>query len=154
MVRDSASVRLTRRQFTAGSLVAALVTSGGVILARESTPVATSAPSATPGSTPLASPVASPVAVTNSPVAMIFEDMRFNPREVTIPADTDITFNFSNNGYLAHDFAMDSPRKFSGVLRFGQTASMVLNLPAGTYTFYCTQIGHRAAGMQGTLTVV
>ena len=35
----------------------------------------------------------------------------------------------------------------------GDTETLTLNLPAGTYTFYCNVPGHRAAGMEGTLTV-
>jgi uncharacterized cupredoxin-like copper-binding protein len=30
---------------------------------------------------------------------------------------------------------------------------VVINLPAGTYQFWCTVPGHRDAGMTGTLTV-
>jgi plastocyanin len=35
----------------------------------------------------------------------------------------------------------------------GGTKSVTLTLKAGTYTYYCSVPGHRAAGMQGTLTV-
>jgi plastocyanin len=35
----------------------------------------------------------------------------------------------------------------------GGSAALDLDLPAGTYTFYCTRPGHEAAGMRGTLTV-
>lgn len=133
-----------------GSIAAAVMTSGGSILARGSTPVATPG---TPMASPVASPVASPDAMMPGPVSIALEDMRFNPNEITIPADTDVTFTFQNRGFLAHDFAIDNPRIFSGVLRSGKSASMVLNLPAGTYTFYCTQIAHRSAGMVGTLIV-
>ncbi len=31
--------------------------------------------------------------------------------------------------------------------------TLVLNLPAGNYTYYCSVPGHRQAGMVGTLTV-
>jgi plastocyanin len=35
----------------------------------------------------------------------------------------------------------------------GGSKSVTLNLKAGTYTFFCSVPGHRAAGMVGTLTV-
>jgi uncharacterized cupredoxin-like copper-binding protein len=35
----------------------------------------------------------------------------------------------------------------------GGTKTLKLTLKAGTYTYYCSVPGHRAAGMQGTLTV-
>jgi len=35
----------------------------------------------------------------------------------------------------------------------GGSRTLVLSLKTGTYKFYCTVPGHRAAGMEGTLTV-
>jgi uncharacterized cupredoxin-like copper-binding protein len=35
----------------------------------------------------------------------------------------------------------------------GQTTEVTVNLPPGTYTYYCTVPGHRDAGMLSTLTV-
>jgi len=102
---------------------------------------------------PEGAPAGSPVAGAAEPVHMALEDIRFNPNELTIPANTDVPFTFENRGVLSHDFAIDDPKVFSGVLAGGQSANLVLNLPAGKYEFYCSQVGHRAAGMVGTLTV-
>ena len=35
----------------------------------------------------------------------------------------------------------------------GNSAQLKVNLKPGKYTFYCDIPGHRAAGMEGTLTV-
>lgn len=81
-------------------------------------------------------------------------DMAFEPNELTIPANVDVTLTFENTGFLAHDFVLADPKIVSDVLGNGQTTELTLNLAPGTYTFYCSQVGHRAAGMEGTLTVV
>jgi len=96
---------------------------------------------------------ASPAAGAAEPIHVVMNDIIFDPKEIRIPANTDVTFTFENRGFLSHDFAIDSPQEFSGVLRSGDSATMVMNLPAGTYTCYCSQVGHRAAGMQGTVVV-
>lgn len=83
-----------------------------------------------------------------------FIDTAFEPNALTIPADIDVTLTLENTGFLAHDFVLANPKIVSDVLLNGETTELVLNLPAGEYTFYCAQIGHRAMGMVGTLTVV
>lgn len=109
-----------------------------------------------PGSTPTTDPQATPVAAgpgASEPRSIAFIDTAFEPTTLTIPADMDITFNFVNTGFLAHDFHIDSPEINSGVLLNQEVSSVVVNLPAGEYTYYCTQIGHRALGMEGKLIV-
>lgn len=83
-----------------------------------------------------------------------FVDTAFEPNELTIPANVDVTLTFENTGFLPHDFAMDEPNVISDALTNGGTSELTINLAPGEYTFYCSQIGHRAAGMVGTLTVV
>jgi plastocyanin len=54
-----------------------------------------------------------------------------------------------------HDFVFDGA--YSGFSLEadggGGTQSKKIDLKPGTYTFYCSIAGHRAAGMEGTLTV-
>jgi uncharacterized cupredoxin-like copper-binding protein len=41
----------------------------------------------------------------------------------------------------------------SSLVQSGDTSTFTIdNLPAGKYVFYCDVPGHRAAGMEGTLT--
>ncbi len=103
-------------------------------------------------SAPSASPAASPAAQAAELVAIEMMDVKFNTTEISIPAGTDVTFTFENKGALQHDFTIDSPPLSSGTLASGETATLKVNVPAGAYTYYCSQIGHRQAGMLGTLT--
>lgn len=80
-------------------------------------------------------------------------DIAFVQNEITIPADTDVTFHFVNKGNMQHDFKIDDPEVHSGILSGGDEVEVTVNLPAGTYEFYCTIPGHKEGGMVGTLTV-
>ena len=80
-------------------------------------------------------------------------DMYFDPSELVIPANTDVRFTFNNEGFMQHDIMIAGTEVRSGVLAGGQEGEMMVNLPAGRYDFWCTQIGHRQAGMVGALTV-
>ena len=86
-------------------------------------------------------------------VEVAFIDIAYVQTELTIPADTDVTFRFTNNGLAAHNFMIDDPKVYSDQLYGGDTVELTVNLPAGTYTYYCTIYGHRAAGMFGMLIV-
>ncbi len=81
-------------------------------------------------------------------------DSAFEPNALTIPANTDVTISIENKGFLAHDLVMPDQDVISEVLGNGQSTEIMVNLEPGTYAFYCSQVGHRAAGMEGTLTVV
>jgi plastocyanin len=54
-----------------------------------------------------------------------------------------------------HDFVFDGayPGFILEADGGGGTQSKKIDLKPGTYTFYCSIAGHRAAGMEGTLTV-
>lgn len=80
-------------------------------------------------------------------------DIAFVQTEITIPADTEVTIHFVNKGNLQHDFKVDDPEVYSGMLNGGDEEEVTVNLPAGEYTFYCTIPGHKEAGMVGTLIV-
>jgi plastocyanin len=77
----------------------------------------------------------------------------FDPKKITAkPGIATIELSAKSG---SHDLAFDGA--YSGFLveaeSGGGTDSKKIDLKPGTYTFYCTITGHRAAGMEGTLTV-
>ncbi len=112
-----------------------------------------------PAASPMASPAGSPAAETGDDagaadsVTVESYDIYYEPKEVTIPADTDVTFVLPNNGAALHTFVIDELEVHSGDIPPGETVEIVINAPAGTYEYYCDVPGHKAAGMVGTLTV-
>jgi plastocyanin len=81
-------------------------------------------------------------------------DIAFNPKELTIPANTDVTINLVNSGAATHNFTLESQGITSGDYAGGQTGTLTLNLPPGDYEYVCTIPGHKEAGMVGILHVV
>lgn len=66
------------------------------------------------------------------------------------------TIVFTNMAPLPHNVTVQSSTgsTLGATPTFsGGAKSIVVNLTAGTYTFFCSVPGHRQAGMQGTLTV-
>jgi uncharacterized cupredoxin-like copper-binding protein/mono/diheme cytochrome c family protein len=79
-------------------------------------------------------------------------DIYFEPKEITIPANTDVPFTLPNDGAAAHNFSVDE-LGISIDLAPGSTEETVINAPPGTYEYYCNVPGHKEAGMVGTLIV-
>jgi uncharacterized cupredoxin-like copper-binding protein/mono/diheme cytochrome c family protein len=79
-------------------------------------------------------------------------DIYFEPKEITISANTDVTFTLPNDGVSAHNFSIDE-LDISIDLPPGSTEETVINAPPGTYEYYCNVPGHKEAGMVGTLVV-
>lgn len=82
--------------------------------------------------------------------------LKFSNSSLTAKAGK-VTVKFTNASSLPHNFTIASSGgsvvgatpTFSG----GGTNTVTVTLKPGTYTFYCSVDGHRAAGMHGTLTV-
>jgi plastocyanin len=67
-----------------------------------------------------------------------------------------VTITMTNPASVPHAIAIEGngvDQKGQTVQPGGGTSRVSLDLKPGTYTFYCPVDGHRAAGMQGTLTV-
>jgi plastocyanin len=66
-----------------------------------------------------------------------------------------VTIDFTNASSLEHNLTIAQGSKVLGATPTfqGATKTLALKLAPGTYTFYCSVPGHRAAGMEGKLTV-
>jgi plastocyanin len=67
-----------------------------------------------------------------------------------------VSITFTNMAPLSHNLtvASSSGAQLGATETFqGGSKTLSLNLTPGVYKFYCTVPGHRAAGMEGTLTV-
>jgi len=82
--------------------------------------------------------------------------LKFTKSTLIAKAGT-VTISFTNSSPLAHNLTVqqgtNGPVLGATPTFMGGTKTLKLTLKAGTYTFYCSVPGHRAAGMQGTLTV-
>jgi plastocyanin len=67
-----------------------------------------------------------------------------------------VTIDFSNASPVEHDVAIAQGSTIAGQTPVftGGSKTLTVTLKPGTYNFYCTVPGHRAAGMEGTLTVL
>ena len=81
--------------------------------------------------------------------------LAFTETEISAPAGDD-TVNFNNPSSVGHDVVIEDADgnevARTDVITDDQT-STTANLKAGEYTYFCSVDGHRAAGMEGTLTV-
>jgi plastocyanin len=89
-------------------------------------------------------------------IQVTMTEFKFDPSTIT-HASGNIVFWLVNSGTTQHDMAIrDSSGKTiaqSDLVSAGDTFAFDVNgITAGTYTFFCTQPGHEASGMKGTLT--
>jgi len=150
---DALANTVSRRRLIARSAVAAgaLATIGlagsQMVMANQGTATPPASPSASPSSSPSASPAS------GSEIQIFTEDIKFDPKELTIPANTDVKIKVTNKGVLQHDFHVDKLDVTSKLLNAGESDTVTIKAAAGTYEFWCTVPGHKEAGMVGTLTV-
>jgi uncharacterized cupredoxin-like copper-binding protein len=117
-----------------------------------------SSPEASPKASPAASPGASPVAGGNE-VEIGAYDIYFDPKEVKIKADKEVTIKVQNHGVTQHTFVINDHKNenlpfddIKLVIDPGKTEETKLKAPAGKYYFWCDIPGHEAAGMWGNIT--
>ena len=79
--------------------------------------------------------------------------LKFEQTDVSATAGS-ITIDFTNMSSLPHDVTIEGNGASGATDQItDSTTSTTVDLEPGTYTFFCSVDGHRAAGMEGTLTV-
>jgi uncharacterized cupredoxin-like copper-binding protein len=102
-------------------------------------------------------------------LTLVMRDISFDQTELTIAAGQQVELALVNEGVLEHDISIDEiPVEYSvsgdatdggdwdlhASLQPGTNGGITMTVSeAGTYTYYCSIVGHREAGMEGTLTV-
>jgi plastocyanin len=82
-------------------------------------------------------------------------EYRLNPSQARVPAGT-LTINVHNYGLLSHNLVVSQGGRLDGATAAippGQSAQLLLDLSAGTYTMSSTILSGGALGQTGTLHV-
>jgi plastocyanin len=111
-------------------------------------------PTATTGSpAPSSSPAAGP-STSLKLAANPGGDLDYNTKQLAAKAGR-VTITMANMSPIEHNVTVARGSTVLGATPTfqGGSKSLTLNLKPGTYSFYCSVPGHRAAGMEGTLTV-
>jgi uncharacterized cupredoxin-like copper-binding protein len=151
---------------TVTGLALSLVAVALVARAQPATPAAAGCPAATPAPSPVATVAATSAAMPNAtPVAercvtIGMYDIYFQPKQVTIPANTPVTIVLANKGAAPHNFSI-TDHENRGVpnlnvsvdVQPGEVKEVTIQAPPGTYYFFCNVPGHEQAGMTGHLEV-
>jgi len=128
------------------------------VVKEESSITGTTVPSPLPSpatTSAAASPAGSPSAsVAVGPATTVdLLDIRFEPAELTIPANTDVTVQLVNKGVTGHTFDIDVLNVHTGEIKPGAITTVTINAAPGEYEYYCAIPGHKPAGMVGRLIV-
>ena len=108
--------------------------------------------------TPPPAPAPPPPKVTNHPLALAANPtgLLAYDAKTLVASSSKVTIDFANRSPVPHNVTIaNSAGKVEGATKTftGGSTTLSLNLPPGTYTFYCSVPGHEQAGMKGTLTV-
>jgi nitrite reductase (NO-forming) len=124
----------------------------------DSTSAATTAPATTTAAPAVTAPAGTAPAATATVVEVAADpggSLAFTKTTLTAPAGP-VTLKLTNDSPVPHNIAVkgsgvDSPP--SDTIQGGDSAELKVDLPAGSYEYYCEVPGHEAAGMKGTITV-
>ena len=115
-----------------------------------STPASTpAAPTTTTTTQAKTTPAAAGGAVTVSET-----EFKLAPMDATTKAGK-VTVEAKNDGQIVHNLEVEGNgvEKKTADLQPGSSGKLALNLKPGKYEMYCAIDGHRASGMEGTITV-
>jgi plastocyanin len=90
-------------------------------------------------------------------IKVTMTEYKFDPSSINVSSGK-VVFFLVNVGTVSHDMIISdsSNNRVAGSELVSAGDSFVFtvdSISAGTYTYYCSQPGHRGLGMQGTLTV-
>jgi plastocyanin len=124
----------------------------GGVSAAASTPAQPTATTGTP--TPSSSPASKAGGSALSLAADPGGALSYNTKQLTAKAGT-VTITMANMSPVEHNVTIAEGSKVLGATPTfaGGSKTLTVKLKPGKYTFYCSVPGHRAAGMEGTLTV-
>jgi plastocyanin len=91
---------------------------------------------------------------TGAAIDVVLADFTIEPKTIDA-AGGKMTFNITNTGSSRHNFVILSGGKEiakSETIGKGGKTTLTAEIPVGSYTTICDIIGHKEAGMQGTLT--
>jgi hypothetical protein len=94
----------------------------------------------------------SPVAGVESAASVAMIDINFDPKELTIPANTDAVIDLVNNGAANHNFTIDERNVHSGDYSPGQTGSVTINAAPATTSTTAASPATRKRGWWGRCT--
>ena len=141
---------------TSGSAKASPAPAAASAPAAPAAPSAPSAPAApaAPSAPSAPSAASAPTAKTSVSLSAALSTIAFNTKTLSAKAGS-VTITFANASPLEHNLTIGQGSSVLGATPTftGGSRTLTLNLKPGTYTYYCTVPGHRAAGMEGTLTV-
>ena len=114
----------------------------------------------TPASTPAApttstSATSTPAAAGGGTVALGESEFKITPKDATAKAGK-VTIDVKNDGQIVHNLNVEGngiAEKKTADLQPGSSGKLTVNLKPGKYEMYCSIDGHRASGMEGTITV-
>lgn len=87
-------------------------------------------------------------------ISVVGTEFNFNPASINVKAGEQVKITFSNNGSAPHNLTLEGLGIGTKTVGGGQRDVVEFTAPtSGTYTFFCSVSGHRAAGMEGSLEV-
>ena len=137
--------------------VAACGGSGATSAPATPAPASAGPASASPSTAASAAPTdaaPSASAATDSTVVIV-RDFTLDPIDVTEQGE--VSLAVTNEGPTVHNIAIrDGSEAVVGTtanLLTGESETLTVDIPAGTYTLFCSLPGHESLGIKGTLTV-
>jgi uncharacterized cupredoxin-like copper-binding protein len=84
------------------------------------------------------------------------DTLKYEPTTLTVRSGRPVHLTLNNPGALIHDWVIDNLDGNKVAVEAAPSKTATLDFTpskAGSYEFYCSQPGHKEAGMKGTLVV-